>query len=224
MTALLEPIMMVFLGGVVGGMIIAMYLPIFKLAAIVGWHRHYISKTDTITGMLPSALREYYPIAFGYWIVRLTLQIPRRFAPGIIRSTSFSVLCFWNLDLIKMVGMARFERATPASRTQCPTKLGHIPTRPRKLYNLFPNVHLFIRETPIIMKLRYYKRSTVISVGCNETQSSETKCTEDCKSNYPTCEAKRDYFEIWTSLTEFTEACRSNQWHSLKMSKTKFEA
>jgi hypothetical protein len=32
------------------------------------------------------------------------------------------------LDLIKMVGMARFERATPASRTQCPTKLGHIPT------------------------------------------------------------------------------------------------
>jgi type IV pilus assembly protein PilC len=36
MTALLEPVMMVFLGGVVGGMIIAMYLPIFKLAAIVG--------------------------------------------------------------------------------------------------------------------------------------------------------------------------------------------
>ena len=28
-----------------------------------------------------------------------------------------------------MVGMARFERATPASRTQCPTGLGHIPTR-----------------------------------------------------------------------------------------------
>ena len=28
----------------------------------------------------------------------------------------------------KMVGMARFERATPASRTQCPTGLGHIPT------------------------------------------------------------------------------------------------
>lgn len=32
MTALLEPFMMVFLGGVVGGMIIAMYLPIFKMA------------------------------------------------------------------------------------------------------------------------------------------------------------------------------------------------
>jgi type IV pilus assembly protein PilC len=36
MTTLLEPIMMVFLGGVVGGMIVAMYLPIFKLAAVVG--------------------------------------------------------------------------------------------------------------------------------------------------------------------------------------------
>ncbi|NTW77379.1 MAG: type II secretion system F family protein, partial [Syntrophaceae bacterium] len=36
MTALLEPIMMVFLGGIVGGMIIAMYLPIFKMASVVG--------------------------------------------------------------------------------------------------------------------------------------------------------------------------------------------
>jgi type IV pilus assembly protein PilC len=36
MTALLEPFMMVFLGGVVGGMIIAMYLPIFKMASAVG--------------------------------------------------------------------------------------------------------------------------------------------------------------------------------------------
>jgi type IV pilus assembly protein PilC len=36
MTALLEPVMMVFLGGIVGGMIIAMYLPIFKLASVVG--------------------------------------------------------------------------------------------------------------------------------------------------------------------------------------------
>jgi type IV pilus assembly protein PilC len=35
MTALLEPFMMVFLGGVVGGMIIAMYLPIFKMASVV---------------------------------------------------------------------------------------------------------------------------------------------------------------------------------------------
>ncbi len=34
-----------------------------------------------------------------------------------------------------MVGMARFERATPASRTQCPTKLGHIPTH--ALHNQF---------------------------------------------------------------------------------------
>jgi type IV pilus assembly protein PilC len=36
MTALLEPFMMVFLGGVVGGMIIAMYLPIFSMAAGAG--------------------------------------------------------------------------------------------------------------------------------------------------------------------------------------------
>lgn len=36
MTSLLEPVMMVFLGGIVGGMIIAMYLPIFKLASVVG--------------------------------------------------------------------------------------------------------------------------------------------------------------------------------------------
>lgn len=35
MTALLEPFMMVFLGGVVGGMIIAMYLPIFRMASVV---------------------------------------------------------------------------------------------------------------------------------------------------------------------------------------------
>ena len=32
MTALIEPIMMVFLGGVIGGIIIAMYLPVFELA------------------------------------------------------------------------------------------------------------------------------------------------------------------------------------------------
>ncbi len=36
MTSLLEPIMMVFLGGVVGGMIICMYLPIFKMASVIG--------------------------------------------------------------------------------------------------------------------------------------------------------------------------------------------
>ena len=36
MTSLLEPVMMVFLGTIVGGMIIAMYLPIFKLASVVG--------------------------------------------------------------------------------------------------------------------------------------------------------------------------------------------
>ena len=36
MTALLEPFMMIFLGGVVGGMIIAMYLPIFQMASAAG--------------------------------------------------------------------------------------------------------------------------------------------------------------------------------------------
>ncbi len=36
MTSLIEPIMMAFLGVVVGGLIVAMYLPIFKLAGAVG--------------------------------------------------------------------------------------------------------------------------------------------------------------------------------------------
>ncbi len=36
MTSLLEPMLMVFLGGVVGGIIVAMYLPIFQLGNIVG--------------------------------------------------------------------------------------------------------------------------------------------------------------------------------------------
>ena len=36
MTALLEPIMLVFLGGICGGTIIAMYLPIFQMASVVG--------------------------------------------------------------------------------------------------------------------------------------------------------------------------------------------
>ncbi len=36
MTALLEPFMMVFLGGVVGGMLVALYLPIFSMAGAVG--------------------------------------------------------------------------------------------------------------------------------------------------------------------------------------------
>jgi type IV pilus assembly protein PilC len=35
MTALLEPIMMVFLGGVIGGMIVALYLPIFTMAGAI---------------------------------------------------------------------------------------------------------------------------------------------------------------------------------------------
>jgi hypothetical protein len=43
------------------------------------------------------------------------------------------------------------------------------------------------------MKLRYYKRSAVISVSCNESQVSEAKRVENCWTNYPTCEAKWDY-------------------------------
>jgi type IV pilus assembly protein PilC len=35
LTQLLEPIMIVFLGGVCGGMVIAMYLPIFSMAGAV---------------------------------------------------------------------------------------------------------------------------------------------------------------------------------------------
>ncbi|PLX48734.1 MAG: pilus assembly protein PilC [Desulfobulbaceae bacterium] len=36
LTASIEPLMMVFLGGLIGGLVIAMYLPIFKMAAVVG--------------------------------------------------------------------------------------------------------------------------------------------------------------------------------------------
>ena len=32
LTSLLEPLMMVFLGGTIGGLLMAMYLPIFKIA------------------------------------------------------------------------------------------------------------------------------------------------------------------------------------------------
>ena len=34
--ALLEPVMMVVLGGTVGGLLVAMYLPIFKIAETIG--------------------------------------------------------------------------------------------------------------------------------------------------------------------------------------------
>ena len=36
LTALLEPMMMVFLGVVIGFIVIAMYLPIFKMASVIG--------------------------------------------------------------------------------------------------------------------------------------------------------------------------------------------
>jgi type IV pilus assembly protein PilC len=36
LTSLLEPVLMVFLGVVLGGLVIAMYLPIFQLGSVVG--------------------------------------------------------------------------------------------------------------------------------------------------------------------------------------------
>lgn len=36
LTAAIEPLMMVFLGGLIGGLVVAMYLPIFKMAGAVG--------------------------------------------------------------------------------------------------------------------------------------------------------------------------------------------
>jgi len=36
MTAMMEPLMMVFLGVIIGGLVVAMYLPVFKLAGTVG--------------------------------------------------------------------------------------------------------------------------------------------------------------------------------------------
>jgi type IV pilus assembly protein PilC len=35
MSSLMEPLIMVVLGGLIGGIIVAMYLPIFKLGAVV---------------------------------------------------------------------------------------------------------------------------------------------------------------------------------------------
>ena len=36
LTSMLEPLLMVFLGGAIGGLVISMYLPIFKMAAALG--------------------------------------------------------------------------------------------------------------------------------------------------------------------------------------------
>ncbi|HUT79191.1 MAG TPA: type II secretion system F family protein, partial [Polyangia bacterium] len=35
LTSLLEPLMMVVIGGIVGGMVVSMYLPIFELAGTI---------------------------------------------------------------------------------------------------------------------------------------------------------------------------------------------
>jgi len=36
LTAMIEPVMIVFLGVIVGGLIVSMYLPIFKMAGAIG--------------------------------------------------------------------------------------------------------------------------------------------------------------------------------------------
>ena len=36
LTSLLEPLLMIFLGVVIGGVVVAMYLPIFNMASAVG--------------------------------------------------------------------------------------------------------------------------------------------------------------------------------------------
>ena len=38
LTSILEPLLMIFLGVVVGGIVISLFLPIFKLGEIVGGH------------------------------------------------------------------------------------------------------------------------------------------------------------------------------------------
>ena len=58
----------------------------------------------------------------------------------------------------------------------------------------------FICKTPILMKLRYYERSAVISVSCNESQVSEAKRAKTCWSNYPTCEAEWGYIVMRPKL------------------------
>ena len=35
LSSLLEPLIIVFIGVIVGGMVVAMYLPIFKMAAVI---------------------------------------------------------------------------------------------------------------------------------------------------------------------------------------------
>ncbi|KPJ66204.1 MAG: hypothetical protein AMJ45_04255 [Syntrophobacter sp. DG_60] len=35
-TSMLEPMMMIFLGGLIGGLVLSLYLPIFRLSAVVG--------------------------------------------------------------------------------------------------------------------------------------------------------------------------------------------
>ena len=38
LTSLIEPFMLVFLGTVIGGLVVAMYLPVFKMGEVVSQH------------------------------------------------------------------------------------------------------------------------------------------------------------------------------------------
>jgi type IV pilus assembly protein PilC len=38
LSSLLEPLIMVFIGGLIGGLVVAMYLPIFQMGKVVGGH------------------------------------------------------------------------------------------------------------------------------------------------------------------------------------------
>jgi hypothetical protein len=40
-------------------------------------------------------------------------------------------------------------------------------------------------QAPLFVKLQFRKCSASELVSCNETQVSETECTEACRSNYP---------------------------------------
>ncbi len=54
---------------------------------------------------------------------------------------------------MKVVGTARFERATPASRTLCSTRLSHVPTKLSLVCYLFGIVNLKSHSTATLLVL-----------------------------------------------------------------------
>ena len=55
MTSMLEPLLMLFLGGSIGGLVVAMYLPIFQMAAAMGGRRTQLwsKRIETLTRKRP---------------------------------------------------------------------------------------------------------------------------------------------------------------------------